>query len=195
MRTYLFCSLLLLGATVTVPLAAQVVPSADSHGYHLNVAATYSPGRFEQLGGSSFWIQGGGVQVQARLGSHLGVVADARGLYTANINNSHVGLDLITATIGPRYTYTFPQGKFSVFGQGLAGEAIGFNGLFPVRHGLETSANSFAVIAGGGLEVRLSHRFAVRAIEANWMHTQLPNGADNAQNALLLGAGFVYHFR
>jgi hypothetical protein len=195
MRTYLLSSLLLVGATVTAPLAAQVVPAADSHGFHLNVAATYSPARFNQLNGDSFWVQGGGVQVQARLGDHLGLVADARGLHTSDINSSGVGLDMITATIGPRYTFSLEHGKLSLFGQGLVGEAIAFNGLFPHPPGLETSANSLAVIAGGGVEMSLSHRFAVRALEANWMHTQLPNGADNAQNALILGAGFVYRFR
>ena len=64
MRTYLLCSLILVGATVTTPLAAQVVPAAESRGFHLNVAATYSPARFNQLGGNSFWVQGGGIQVQ-----------------------------------------------------------------------------------------------------------------------------------
>jgi hypothetical protein len=195
MRTYILCSLLLVGATVTAPLAAQVEPAAESHGFHLNAAATYSPARFNQLGGNSFWVQGGGVQVQARLGDHLGLVADARGLHTSDINSSRVGLDMITATIGPRYTLSFAQGKLSIFGQGLVGEAMAFDGLFPHLPKAETSANSLAVLAGGGVEMRLSRRFAVRALEADWMHTQLPNGADNAQNSLFLGAGFVYHFR
>jgi hypothetical protein len=181
---------------MTAPLAAQVAPAADSHGFHLNVAATYSPSRFSQLNGNSFWVQGGSVQVQARLGDHLGVVADARGLHTSDINSSGVGLDLITATIGPRYTLPLAQGRFAIFGQGLVGEAIAFDGVFPHAPAkVTTNANSLAVIAGGGLEMRLSRRFTVRAVEANWMRTQLPNDADNSQNALLLGAGFVYHFR
>jgi len=56
MRTYLLSSLLLVGATVATPLAAQVVPAAEAHGFHLNVAATYSPARFNQLNGNSFWV-------------------------------------------------------------------------------------------------------------------------------------------
>jgi hypothetical protein len=195
MRTYLLCSLLLVGATATTPLAAQVEPAADSHGFHLSAAATYSPARFREINGNSFWVQGGGIQAQARKGDHLGLVADARGFHTSSINSSGVGLDLITATIGPRYTLSFAQHKVSVFGQGLAGSAIAFNGLFPNPPRTETSAYSFAFLAGGGVDMRLSHRIAVRAFEANWMHTQLPNGADDVQNALLLGAGLVYHFR
>jgi hypothetical protein len=106
-----------------------------------------------------------------------------------------VGLDLITATIGPRYTLSFPQRKLSVFGQGLVGEAMAFNGLFPHLPAAETSANSLALVAGGGVDMRLSHRIALRALEADWMRTQLPNGAKNRQDALFLGGGIVYRFR
>jgi hypothetical protein len=43
--------------------------------------------------------------------------------------------------------------------------------------------------------MKFSRRIALRAFEANWMHTQLLNGAGDAQNALLFGAGIVYCFR
>jgi hypothetical protein len=39
MRTNLLSNLLLVGATMTTPLAAQVVPADESPGFHLNVAA------------------------------------------------------------------------------------------------------------------------------------------------------------
>ena len=48
--------------------------------------------------------------------------------------------------------------------------------------------------AGGGLDYRLSQHVAVRAVEAAWQHTQLPNGTNNIQNDLLLGAGIVVRF-
>jgi hypothetical protein len=195
MRTYLLTSLLLVGATVTVPLSAQVEPAAESRAFHLNVAATYAPARFSDLKGNGFWIQGGGIQAQARLGDHVGLVADARGLHTSDINATGVGLDMITVAVGPRYTLSFAQRKLSVFGQGLAGEAMAFNGLFPHPPHTDSSANSFAILAGGGVDMRLSRRIAVRAAEVNWMHTQLPNGAGNVQSALLFGAGISYWFK
>jgi hypothetical protein len=43
--------------------------------------------------------------------------------------------------------------------------------------------------------MKFSHRIALRAFEPNWMHTQLPNGAGDVQNALLFGAGIVYWSR
>ena len=196
MRTYLLSSLLLVGAMATAPLMAQVVPSADSHGFHFDAAATYTPSQFEEISGASFWVlEGGGIQAQARKGDHLGSVADARGLHIADINSSGVGFDMITATGGPRYTLFFAQHKLAVYGQGLIGGAFIIDGLFPHLPHAQTTANILAVIAGGGADFRLTRRFSVRAIEADWMYTALPNGANNQQNALLLGSGIVYHFR
>ncbi|MGA2910005.1 MAG: hypothetical protein ABSE36_20105 [Terracidiphilus sp.] len=195
MRTNLLCSLLLVGATVTTPLAAQVVPAAESRAFHLNVSATYSPGRFNELKGNSFWVQGGSIQVQARLGDHMGLVADARGLHTSDINSSGVGLDMITATAGPRYTFLLRQSKVSFFVQGLAGRAMAFNGLFPQSSAFVTSANSLALLGGGGAEMTLSRRVVLRPFEANWLYTHLPNGTSNVQGALLLGAGITYWFK
>jgi hypothetical protein len=193
MRANYLGGVILVGIIITTPLAAQVVPAAESRVFHLNVSATYSLARFNELKGNSFWVQGGNIQVQAKLGDHLGVVADARGLHTSNINSSGVGLDMITATAGPRYT--FKQGKVSLFGQILAGRAMAFNGLFPHSPAMVTSANSLALIGGGGAEMMLSRRVALRAIEADWMYTHLPNGTSNVQSALVLSAGVAYWFR
>ena len=193
MRIIAFSTLLLMGAALTIAARAQVVPDAESSAFHLNVAATYSPARFSETNGNSFWVQGGSVQVEARFGEHLGLVADATGIHTSNINSSGIGLDMITAAAGPRYT--FKRGKVLLFGQALAGEAMAFNGLFPHKSTVETTANSIALVGGGGAEMMLSRRVALRIIEANWMYTQLPNGTGNEQGALSLGAGIAYWFK
>lgn len=44
MHACLLSGLLLVAATMTTPLAAQVLPAEESPGFHLNVAATWSPG-------------------------------------------------------------------------------------------------------------------------------------------------------
>ena len=48
-----------------------------------------------------------------------------------------------------------------------------------------------AVDVGGGLDVRLNHRFAIRAIRASYLYTQFPNTTTNVQNSLSLSAGLV----
>ena len=46
----------------------------------------------------------------------------------------------------------------------------------------------------GGMNVPLSGHLAVRAFEADWLRTQLPNATTNVQNNLRLGAGLVFRF-
>jgi hypothetical protein len=138
-------------------------------------------------------MQGGAAQIHGRFYSGLGVVADVAGAHIANINSSGVGLDLVTATFGPRYTWSRP--RFSVYGQGLVGEAIGFNSIFPNPTGAMTSVNSLAVKAGGGVNVHLAPHFALRLVEADYLRTQLPNSTNDAQNNLTLGAGVILCFR
>ncbi len=162
----------------------------------LEVALVYNPLMSNLVGSSGFWMQGGSVQVHGQFWRGLGVVADVSGLHTANAGGlSGVGLDLVTATFGPRYTWSTPRGRYAVFGQVLAGEVNGFHSVFPGSSGANDSADGLAVYIGGGVNLPLKHRFAVRAIEANWLRTQMPNATTNVQNNLRLGAGLIYRFK
>jgi hypothetical protein len=106
-----------------------------------------------------------------------------------------VKLDLVTATFGPRYTWSPAHRKYALFGQALVGGAFGFNSVFPAAPGAAASQNSLAVNLGGGINVALSPHPALRAFEADWLRTQLPNSTNNAQNSLRAGAGIVFRFR
>jgi hypothetical protein len=162
----------------------------------LEVALVYNPLMSNVVGGNSFWMQGGSVQVHGRFWRGLGVVADVSGLHTANASASPgVGLDLVTAAFGPRYTWSPSRGRYAVFGQVLAGEANGLHSVFPAAGGANDSADSLALYVGGGVNLPLKNRFALRAIEANWLRTQLPNATTNVQNNLRLGAGLIYTFK
>lgn len=187
---------LLLGAMAAVQLAAQSKAAQNQSGLpegHLDVAVTYDAA---YAGGSdSFWLQGGSVQVHGQFYRGLGVVADVTGLHNANMHGSGVGLDMVTATFGPRYTWTPAKRRYSLFGQGLVGEANGFNSVFPGAGGVADSANSLALEVGGGVNYALPHHITLRAIEAGWLRTQLPNGGDNVQNNLHLGVGIVLRFK
>jgi hypothetical protein len=161
----------------------------------LEVALVYNPLMSNVVGSSGFWMQGGSVQVHGQFWRGLGVVADVSGLHTANAGNSSgVGLDLVTATFGPRYTWSLGD-RYAVYGQVLAGEANGLHSIFPAAGGANDSADSLALYAGGGVNINLKNHFALRAIEANWLRTQMPNATTNVQNNLRLGAGLIYTFK
>lgn len=82
--------------------------------------------------------------------------------------------------------------SLAIFGQGLLGQAWGFNSYFPIASGGITSDNSLALQAGGGVDLGFTRHIGIRVFQADWVRTQLPNGTTDVQNTLRLGAGIVF---
>jgi hypothetical protein len=87
-----------------------------------------------------------------------------------------------------------PDRRVSLYVQGPIAEANGFRSIIPATAGSQPDANGFAAQIGGGVDYRLSGRFAIRVLDAGWTRTQLPNSTDNVQNTLRLGTGIVLRF-
>jgi outer membrane immunogenic protein len=167
---------------------------AQSSQNKLDLAATYSAERSLKADtDQNFWMQGGSIELGANVWHGLGIAVDVTGTHSSSIGASGIPISLITTTFGPRYRWHADR-KISLYVEGLAGDANGFSSLFPTKVGPEASANSVATQLGGGIDYRLSHRFALRALDAAWIITQLPNAADNIQNTVRLGAGLVLRF-
>jgi len=183
---------LLFGAFIASAFAASAQTRAASIPSSVDLAVTYDASQANTVPGSKFWMQGGSVQFHGQFWRDLGVVADVAGLHTGDAHGTGVGLNLVTATFGPRYTWT--RHRYALFGQALAGEAFGFDSAFPSTISVTTSADSMAVQAGGGMNLRFSRRIYLRAFEADWLRTQLPNATTGVQNSLRIGTGLVLKF-
>ena len=196
MRNSIRGNALLVGVCMMAGLAAwgQAQDPTRPTAVSIDVAVVYNSLMTNVVVGDSFWMQGGSVQVHGQFWRGWGVVADVSGLHTANANGPGVGLDLVTVAFGPRYTWFEPHRRYALFGQVLAGETNGLNSVFPNAAGAKDSANSLALYIGGGVNLPLQHHLAVRAFEADWLRTQLPNATTNVQNNLRLGAGLVFRF-
>lgn len=101
----------------------------------------------------------------------------------------------MTTTFGPRYTWAPVRHRIAIFAQALAGEVNGFHSVFPGPAGVNNSTNSLAVLVGGGVNVAMPPHLALRALDADWLHTEFPNGGTNNQTNLRLGAGVVLRFQ
>jgi len=188
--------MLLLATLITAPLSAQQQHSLEASSLgHLELAVTYNTLQANATASNQFWLQGGSVQLQGQFWRGLSVTADISGLHSDHSNNSKVGLDMVLTTFGPRYTWSPAHHRVSIFAQGLIGEAHGLHSLFPHVTGATEDAFSMASQVGGGINVPLQHNLSLRAIEANWVHTQLPNSTTDSQNSLRLGVGLVYCFK
>jgi hypothetical protein len=182
---------------------AQVAPAEQNvQSGQLNFAVTYDALHANFITAQNFWMEGGAVELGAPLYRSLGIAARAEGLHSGASATASEPLSLLTAAFGPRYTLAAHNQHYALFGEGLVGIAEGFNSLFPVRSGpvssanagTITNANSLALDIGGGLDVRLNHHLAVRAIRVSYLRTQLPNTTSNTQNSLSFSAGIVLNF-
>jgi peptidoglycan-associated lipoprotein len=163
----------------------------------IELAFSYSAAFAGQPAGTpSFWLNGGNAEVASKIYRDCGLALNITGLHTGS-TGAGVPLNLLIATIGPRYTWTLKKPSkgrpsVSLFAEGLVGAAHGFNSLFPGQPAAVTSATSFAAQLGGGVDVAISPRLRLRALDASWLNTQLPNGARNIQNDIQLGAGVIF---
>jgi len=146
-------------------------------------------------GGSSFWLNGGSLE---------GATSFAHGFgFAANMTVEHAskftpGLDLGETILmaGPRYTYhRGSKHESRIFAEALAGEVRASGDIFPTSKGASDKSNAFSWQAGGGWDISITKHIAVRAIEADYVRTYLPNNGNNTQDHIRLAVGVVYHFQ
>ncbi|PYX66132.1 MAG: hypothetical protein DMG74_05350 [Acidobacteria bacterium] len=154
-------------------------------------------------------------QGTVNLSRYFGITAQLDGNYRSAISFSP--LPGITASanqqfydflVGPTATARF--GKNAVFAHALFGAArsslSGVVGL-PLIGDLSTplkSATGFAMDFGGGVDIGVTPRFAIRAVQIDYLHTQLSsfdalstgffNGIGGHQNSFRYSAGVVFRF-
>ena len=196
MRTSIHGSVLLVGVCMMAGVVAsgQETTLAKQLNAGLDVAITYDASRANVTTGSSFWMQGGSVEIHGQFWRGLGVVADVGALHTGDAHSTGVGLDLVTATFGPRYTQSWAHHRHALYCEALAGETHGFDSVFPATTKLASSADSLALQVGGGMNLQFSRHLAMRAFEAAWLRTQLPNATTGVENNLRVGTGLVFKF-
>jgi opacity protein-like surface antigen len=170
----------------------------------VDLAATYSVERANIVTNDCgcFWLQGGSVNGGVTFFHGLGVAANFTGEHSSNIVPG-VDVNKLAFMAGPRYTlrasrwanHLHLRKPTAVFGEALFGFAHGFDGAFPTSTGFTSSASSFSMQVGGGLDVALAKRFGLRALEVDYVRTTLPNNATDTQNDLRLAVGISYRTR
>ena len=166
---------------------ANITPRLDlSLGYE-HFQANAPPGV-----SGNFGFNGGFAGVDFHVKPWLALTAEINGGHANNISSLGQNLTLLTYMAGPRIQYG--HHRVVPFLEGLVGGAHGGDSFFPSGSTYSTSANSLAYAAGGGLDLNLTHRIAIRPVEALYLHTSLPNGSTNVQHHLLTGAGIVIKF-
>jgi peptidoglycan-associated lipoprotein len=140
-----------------------------------------------------FQLNGGTGWFAYNLSSSLAVVGEAGGGYASNINRTSTDLTLMSFLAGPRYSRHLGN-RMAPFVQVLIGGAHASGALTPLTSGLAGSANSFAMTAGGGMDLELARHWALRLVQLDYYLTRFNNGVNGHQNSLRVGVGIAFRF-
>jgi hypothetical protein len=127
-------------------------------------------------GGTTTGFNGGVGSVAYNFTKHIGAVGEVAGYHT-----SPAGVDVtaITYLFGPKVSFKF--GPLVPFGQVL------FGGIHASGGGV--SEDDFAAAFGGGVDLKVSHHFAVRLGQLEDLYTQVGGGT---QNSFRYSGGVVF---
>jgi hypothetical protein len=202
MRRLICESVLLAGACILAATAAGAQPEPATHqGVSTDLAVTFNLERADVVPTECcFWMKGGAAEGAVTFWKGLGLAATVTGDQVSNYASGY-DVNKIAVMAGPRYTRSLWAGsstghdrnRFQIYGDGLFGEVHAFNGTFPSATNLESTAGSFALQTGGGVNMFVTRRFGIRLIEADYVRTLLPNGFANVQNDMQLDFGATYH--
>jgi opacity protein-like surface antigen len=128
---------------------------------------------------------GGGGQLEYNANHWLGVVGDLSGFRATSSGSGSFAGAVFTYLLGPRVN--FRRGKVTPFAQALFGGVWTTDGIAKSL-GPE---NNFAMTAGGGIDIKVSRHVSVRPVQAEYFMTKIPDGLNNRQDNLRLGAGIV----
>jgi outer membrane protein OmpA-like peptidoglycan-associated protein len=158
------------------------------------------------VGNRMEWLNGGSASVAFNVNRSLGLVADFgaytnsrmqfTGAYTSTVNVNNANVGAFSYLFGPRFS--FGRGRVTPFVQALFGEMhanqVTLNGCTS-NCTLLPAQDTFAMTAGGGLDLRVHHHFAIRIIQAEYLMTRFDSyttGTTGTQNDARLSAGIVF---
>jgi outer membrane protein OmpA-like peptidoglycan-associated protein/opacity protein-like surface antigen len=160
-------------------------------------------------GNRMMWLNGGSTSIAFNFNRHLGLVGDFGGFDDSEIRLANAGTNSssVVDSSGTAYTYLFgPRLSFrshervtpfaqALFGGIHASAVTASSGCTGAGCMVLPVENSFAMTAGGGLDVKVSHHFAIRLVQAEYLMTRFENhatGASASQNDMRLSSGIVF---
>ena len=127
---------------------------------------------------------GWNTSVAGNLNNWFGIAADFSGAYKTQ---NGVSFNNYTYTFGPVVSYRHNE-TFTPFAHFLAG---GSHASASVS-GLSGSASGFAMMFGGGLDVKATRHVGVRAIQFDWLSLHSNGNSDN--NNMRISTGLLFRY-
>jgi len=154
------------------------------------------------IGGESFNCAGGGGTIAYNVTSLIGLAADMGGCHifgnTLGLANTVSG-NQFTFLFGPRFTFRSSSRLQPFFEANFGGDHLSIScENAAVCGNASRGFTAFALTAGGGFDVKLNQKLALRLIQAEYMYTRFGNDCpltvcqqNNSQNSFRMKSGLV----
>lgn len=185
MRNLCAVALLVVVSVFTPALKAQEVSAVPA----LEVYAGYDYIRFDvnanvsgQPPSATYNGNGGSGQLDYNANNWLSVLGNVGGFWATRSGDHSVAGAAVPYLFGPRVSLR--RRTVRPFAQVLAGGIATSSGIQYLGW-----QNSFALSAGGGLDVRFARHFSFRPVQAEYLMTRIPDGLHNQQNNFRFSTG------
>ncbi len=162
----------------------------------------------------SFNANGGNGQFAYNITKWIGAVLDVGAVNKGTINQASIDTTVMNFVAGPRFTW-HNHSRFQPFFEAMFGGAyatastpisivggevvtgVPVNSNLPVQARLTASNTHFALLAGGGLDIKISKHVAFRPVEVDYYLSRVPSfvtGNDTNRNNVRYSAGVNFLF-
>jgi peptidoglycan-associated lipoprotein len=188
MQKWIGSVLLLLIAAL--PAAGQVPAGHSPTEFDLSAGYTFVRSNALAGGCGCFLMNGGTGEAALNFKKGIGAVADFSAIYNGNVVSSGQKLLLVSYLFGPRYSF-HSGSRFTPFAQALIGGAhasgLGYSGA-------TGPGSAIAAAAGGGLDLGVNRRLAVRLFEVDYNFMHFQNAVNSRESLLRITFGVVLRF-
>ncbi|MGA1982998.1 MAG: hypothetical protein ABSG84_11005 [Acidobacteriaceae bacterium] len=189
-KTILLTALLALSATVSAQTHAQEpfgldpgqTPVLETSAGYIFLYANAPPG---QCG--CFSAFGGYGSAVVNMPHGFGIVADLAAAHTNTVGATTQSITVFNYLFGPRYRFHPFLKRYIPYAQVLGGGSRELSSYTAVQ-----DVGGAAFSAGGGVSTTLYPHLGWTIIEADWVHSYVPNAQNNLQNDLRISTGFTF---
>ena len=189
-KTVLLATLIALSATFSVQARAQEkfgIDPGQTPRFETSLGYTYLHANAPPGKCGCFSANGGYGSVVFNVPRGFGVVADLSGVRAGNISGTTQSVTLFNGLFGVRYSVRHLSKRYVPFAQALGGFSHESSNYTYVQ-----SVTGAAFSLGGGVETTIKPHWGWTIVEADWIHSYLPNAQNNIQNDLRVSTAITF---
>jgi hypothetical protein len=136
-----------------------------------------------------FGLNGGFSSLVVNTPHGISMVADLSAAHAANVAGTAQSITVLNYLFGPRYSLRTVSRRFTPYVQVLAGGSQEMS-----NYTFAQTVKGVGISGGGGVSKTFNPRIGWNVVEADWVHSQIPNAQSDRQNYLRISSAITFRF-